>query len=356
MKRFMLYAALIASMLTGCGGDGGGSSSAAPAPPDPIDPAEYNIFSRPPANETANIIERDGNPDNPADDYVLIQRDASGIMFTYRDVDNRDVLGDADSMRSFHISTGTGSIPDDFNDAGNYLRAVEDSGPVVISNRATAAGLVNGVYETTNIMEVGGKKMGLEFADFGMWKTTSTFTGTINGVNADRTLMHDPENLTDEMRGSGREAYFTANAGTASYTGNAMGVVREVAAGGGDDAAGTGAEIYGTASLNLDLATRKANLDLNFANFYNFAFGNLALRSNGSFEDTDTSTLTKTVQANTTGIDFDGNVSPRNDFDVDGQFYGPASTSPTEATGTAEIEHYQGNGKRIDVDIAFGVK
>lgn len=357
MKKLLVYTIALSFLLTACGGGGGGGGGGArPEPAAAINAAEYAIFSAPPANVTGTTIERDGNANDPNDDYVLIQRDADGIKFTYRDVSNNKLLGNSLSMRSFHVDTGTGaSGHSDFVTAGNYLKAQKSE--TLNLNHTTSAGLVRGTFTSTDILEVGGKKLGLSYADFGMWKTKTEFHGTVNGVAVNQVLMHEPEDFTGKMSGTNNRAYFpVGGSGTASFSGNAIGVVR--AHKGGDDvAAPQGAEIYGQANLNVDLANRRASLDLNFANFYNFRFNGLEVERDGEFEDMDSSTmLISGGAANTTGINM--NKSGSASFEVDGKFYGPTRTDPSEAVGDAEIKQYTPNGDNrvVEVDIAFGVK
>lgn len=343
LTAFILGFSLLLTACVSSGGGGGGNA----APPAPVPTAEYDIFSVPPANETGTVIERDGNPNNPADDYLLIQRTADGIKFTYRDVANRDLLGDSLSMRSFEVYTGAGSQPSDFNSSGNYLRAEKTSAPVTTPD--------GGTFTSTEIIEVGGKTLGLQYADFGMWKTIINYNGS-GGVI---TRMNEPE-ILDDMENRAYRAAFTAGTGTESFTGNAMGVVRAHNSAYSDDvAAPLGAEVYGTASLDVNLTNLRATLDLLFPGFYDFSFTNLSVDRSGELDEIDRTTqLSVTNNGNATGINLNTVSGVTGGFDVDGQFYGPSRNNPTEAVGDVEIRQTAVNGVNnyVDVDIAFGVK
>lgn len=363
MKRTLLFVITLSLMLAGCNSSSGDSSNLAPAAALSAEmvAAEAMIFSASPANTTGNIIEKDGNVNDPMDDYVLVERDAEGISFTYRDVPNNDVLGNTLSMRQFHASTGAGFTPSDFGavvSAGsdnNFQRA--EITDVANLNHTVNGVAVNGTLSSSNIIEVGGKAVGLQYADFGMWKTISTFAGTKNGVDASRTLMHDPEDWTGKMGSHANRADFAVGAANATFTGKAMGVAR-VHNGVGDDPAGAVFdEIYGNAKLDVNVAGRSANLELDFDQYYTFTFNNLEMERGGEFEERDNA-ANLVISAKKAG--FNKNVdltgATLRDFDVEGQFYGPNSTSPVEAVGDADITMRDPMNQTIEIDMAFGVK
>lgn len=355
MKKAKLCILSVMGLLVGCGGSGGGGAEL--PPPAPIALHEYQIFSTPPSNVTGSTIEQDGNPDNPYDDYIYIRRDGNDIVFTYRDVNNLDLLGNQDSMRSFAVSTGDSLAASDFkkSQSDKYLRAEKNSSQIIKHN--APAGAVDGTFEVTEVIEVGGKMLGLDYADFGMWKTTTKFSGKIDGNDAPRSLMLEPELWNGKMQDKEHEAYFEeGRTGTVGFTGNAMGVAR--AHNGGDDAAAPlYTEVYGSATMDIDLSTRQASLLLEFDKFYNFQFNKLGLDQRGEIEEiSGVSTLDVTDTANNTVIKLEAG-QPR--FDVDMQLYGPTRTDPTEAVGEVEIEQLKsgtGDNRYIEIDIAFGMK
>ena len=363
MRKHILFATVVMSLLTiacngGGGGGGGGSAvgggggsvggtgggggsvsvNAAP-------PVEYSIFVAPETRRT-ETIETDGNINNPADDYVHIYRDAEGLVIQYRDVANRDLLSDSQTLRTVRFSTGAGASPNSFISAGEYLKATARTTDAVNSVSRNA----QGTLVTTDSLEVGGKKLGLSYADFGMWKTRSEFTGTTGGTPTTFATMNDPDKWTNGQ--DNKEAYFAAGlTGSAVYTGNAMGVVRAYSGYNSDVAAGKFHELYGSAAMTVNLAARTADLDLKFSDFYDFRFSNLGVADRDGDIDDDRATLTIQERNNNTGIHFAGTPG----FDVDGQFYGPDRTNPTEVVGEAEIRQMQG-GARVEADIVFGAK
>lgn len=346
MKKYVMCVLAATSLLsTACGG--GGSSGTAPTPVMSVPAAEYSIFVTPATNKSGQTIKQDGNANNPADDYVHISRDSEGLVFQYRDVENRGLLNDAQTMRTVKFATGSGTAASAFIPSGDYLKASATTTDTVNSVSRNAVGTL----VTTDTLEVGGKQLGLSYADFGMWKTKSAFTGALNGVNSNFETMNNPEEWTNGKKGN--EASFAAGgAGTATFTGNAMGVVREYA-GRDDDVATTKFhELYGTASMTVDLSSRKADLALKFNDFYDFRFSNLGVSGRDGEISDDGASLSVTEKANNSGIHFNGNPT---DFDVDGQFYGSSKSNPQEVVGDVEIGQIQG-GNSIQTNIVFGAK
>lgn len=353
-KHILCIAAVISFLASACGGGGGGgggggvSGATVTAAPQ----AEYAIFAAP-QSSINGTIERDGNINNPLDDYIHIYRDDEGLVYQYRDVANRGLLDDSQTLRTVRFATGNGNTANAFQMSGDYLKATAVTN-YNVSNAVYNGASHTGQFTVTDSLEYGGKQLGLSYADFGMWKTKGKFTGTIAGAGAAFESLNDPDKWTNGRDAS--EAYFAASGtGDATYSGNAMGVARTYTGYNSDVAAQQFHEFYGSADMKVNLQSRTASLDLKFDNFYNFSFTNLSVADRDGEIDDDRATLNITANGtNSSNVNFTTGSSSSG-FDVDGQFYGPSRTNPTEVVGEVEIRQSQG-GSRTEADIVFGAK
>jgi hypothetical protein len=209
------------------------------------------------------------------------------------------------------------------------------------------------VRHEANVVILNDNKNGvpLEYSNFGAWALYSHFDGTFTlpGKTVD---VHDI--YTNGVHYFGPDtgkpsdlAYADVSLTGATFTGKAMGepfAHDKMPAG----------FIFGDASLTISSATQ-ANLALSFPGYYNIAINDLTLNAGGPYGITGnvSDILVTDKGADAKGFGLGGIVSGGGAYPAVGNFYGPASNTPTEAVGKFKVESSTtGNG----IQGSWGVK
>ena len=269
-----------------------------------------------------------------------IKKTVDGLELTMQD----NTLG---KTRTVKMSNGH-SDASNFRDHGRYIVAEKTTDGGLLSNVTVAGlGVLNGSIRYEDEVYLGGKKLGLAYADFGIWQTEVDFRGTRDGHGyaEDWDLKAVPFITGD----AAHKQAFAAGTGTQVFTGRAIGTAYDDNNAVFDDRVD---DISGTARMTVDLSQLNASqLELMFHEFYNFTFSNLDVSSgtvnlNGNH----------TVNVTSNGVNDTHVVLPTGDHIYDtnlkAQFYGPAAHDPTEAVGTFHLDNGSGKG----IVGSFGVK
>lgn len=317
MKRSVLAAIVLACLsLCACGGGGGGGGGSG------LSDAE--VFAFVPAD--GEVI-RDGGG-------ISVTKTAGGLQLKV------DGSGGLDPV--FH-RTVSFSTARDFKEEGNYFTAQKTGAARQFKGEATEGyGDIRGQAAITDKIYLGGKKLGLEYSEFGIWQVSLGLNGKVDGheVNEELQVGAYTFHAGDDQHKRG----FNEVSGQASFTGRALGQAFDET-----PDVSTAVNVFGTAKLDMDLGAGGAtgSLALDFDNFYKFK---VSVSSDGDGELHETALTEVTANANTTGISLDTNTAGYASH-VRGQLYGPAGASATEGTGTFEFV----KGSK-GVYGAFGVK
>ncbi|MDR1124308.1 MAG: hypothetical protein LBL61_07015 [Elusimicrobiota bacterium] len=316
--------------------DGGGSADENDKTYDGILSIPINYSDGGPATNTFAVT-------NTTNESTNIQRDINGISFSSSYSHNH----------SHEINLRF--INDDFTEYSDYIEGIkQNSGTwnnLYASYDYYAPTIYNGNYTQEGRLRFYGNKMGLEYAEFGLWENTLSFNGT-------KTYSDYQGTHTDNVNGEISHGFGTfysingnagfvmnAQAGNVNFSGKAIGFAY-------DNNSGLKEEIYGTANVNVDLSNVTANLTLNFDNFYTISAPTLDILGSSFNNYSDIIYLSNDTN-NTTAITLDTNGSFIGE--IRGDFYGNNTYEPTEVAGT--IKHTQGysSGQKGFV-AAFGAK
>ena len=218
---------------------------------------------------------------------------------------------------------------------------------------------------------LGGKAVGLQHSDFGIWNTQRRIEGylvcSINGLSQEGWF----DSRTVAFRTSLDTSAFlpTGMTGTRIFTGSAVAVASNGMYGSSQLRTQT---VFGSAELTIDLsqvnmgASALNSLVLDFPYFYSFSFdvshrnGNVGISTGGTRNVGllgGGSVLSIENTGNRTNISFDGGSLSNWVGNVDGAFFGVPG-DPSEVVGTFNISNIGTNAehRRETLSGAFGVK
>jgi len=225
----------------------------------------------------------------------------------------------------------------DFNFASDFVAGNN----FIFASKSTAEG--SGSYNDTVVL--GGQKLGLEYADFGVWKSSYARYNS-NSVPEFVRNADVPFFVANTSRESARPA---ANQ---IFTGTAVGSAYDYTGGNNNVK-----DISGAATLNFNSSTNRMEMTLAFDNFYTFTFTpNITVGTNGSYGAGSYSSTSVAVSGNAggTGISFANGTYMAN---VVGQFYGASAGAPSETAGTFMLNSGASLGGSVKGIIgAFGAR
>jgi|GEM_PF-5060194 len=185
-----------------------------------------------------------------------------------------------------------------------------------------------------DMVVLGGKKLGLEYADFGVWKSSSATSAT-SVRNADVPFFIADNNMKSNMPTTNK-----------TFTGKAVGSAYDYTNGNNNVK-----DIAGLATLNFNSSTNRMEMTLAFDGFYTFTFTPNYSVANGSYGAGSYNSTSVAVSGNAggTGISFTSGTYMAN---VVGQFYGASQGAPSETAGTFMLN----SGSVKGIIGAFGAK
>lgn len=194
-------------------------------------------------------------------------------------------------------------------------------------------------YDQTDVLYLGGAKLGLKYSDFGVWQT---YGNLVSGVPGASQVLQDQRGVIIGV--SDLRTTPTANS---TFSGNAIGIAY-------DNSRNLQHSVKGSSTLQVD-AAGKANLALNFDGWYSFAVNGMTVAPNGIINDNRTSSITQTAPSG--GIAA-GQVSfGATNSAITSGFYGNNSdpTSKKEVVGIFDINNGASNyGSKAGVAGGFG--
>lgn len=219
----------------------------------------------------------------------------------------------------------------DFTSVGDYTKASSyiNSGNSIGGNK----------YDQTDVAYLGGAKLGLQYTDFGVWQTYGTLVSGIPGASP----------VLQDQRGIylGLNDLKTTPTNNSTFSGNAIGIAF-------DNSKNLQQVVQGSSTLTVDL-TGKANLTLNFDNWYSFTVNNMTI-TNGAISDNRTTSITQTgsVASAPDKVSFSATSSA-----ITAGFYGNNSdpTSKKEIAGAFDINNGASSYEsKVGVSGGFGAK
>ncbi len=219
-----------------------------------------------------------------------------------------------------------------------------------ILNKNVADFDIKKAYTVTDTVTLGGKSVNLYYADFGLWtiRGSSEYQGDKDLLKAKK-YEEDKDDVyfidtafysgLDEFKAGFKEDKSAPINTKTTFTGNTLAVAQK-----GD----TRKDLTGSASLVIDNRQARGDINLDFNNWYEFAFTDVDFSNIDGFSATDVDVRVKN------GLE-KGDILIISDEvkgSVEGQLYGPEVENPTEGVGAFNIK----SGDNVSVKGAFGVK
>ncbi|MDR1476623.1 MAG: hypothetical protein LBI17_00665, partial [Rickettsiales bacterium] len=305
----ILAAISISLSLAACGGGGGGGGG-------PSDNGRLRVVSE--TNVTSATLD--------AIESNVVKNVTAGSAVYPQDTNNNSITKNADNKSlDLSFNNGFSAVSMDITNPGTFKKVTLSDGTYFYVGRAEGtknnisfnSGALNtsGASTLKHELVLGGKSVGLQYSDFGVWRMDVVHNGDVtNGVGA---LVYDGLNLMQTPAmiaiGNSKTAGYALSGAPQTFTGAAVAVASN---GEYDIAAAKNATVYGTARLTITPTAGTGlssgnTLELNFANFYKFTFSNLQTKgvnlgaSSGEISTPLSNSLTITDTGNNTGIDFD---------------------------------------------------
>lgn len=352
MKKIIELMIIVAMLsLAGCGGSSSGDSGGGINVADSI---------------TVEVKELPSSPSTDPDYNTL--EDVS--MFSYMVPDGAFIIPESDAGYAKKTPTGISARVnhalsenlvterqlefDDFKDDGKtngyYLSSLESTR--TFDNTSLDGVTVSGTVTMVDTIYVGGKKLGLSYAEFGGWISSTNIQGKGSYLGLQLPINTSIQKMEGMWLGdASAEKGFDTTVGQAkTFRGNTIAVAYENNT---NTLASKNAVISGSATMTVNPADLAASsLALDFADFYTLTLNNLEIQAGGSIAAGALSSVSARAKAtNRTGIAL-GNALNINA--LDGQFYG--SAAPSEAVGAFKIGDTTDLGVERGISGAFGVK
>ncbi|MDR2947082.1 MAG: hypothetical protein LBV79_10095 [Candidatus Adiutrix sp.] len=320
MKKVLVLLSALA-LLTGCVSGGGGSGGSAGGGGGSAPPSDAIVWEPHPAPGGAG----QGAPLTVAGDVFSVGSASMSVPVAAGAASIAQIDKTADGLkinylseREIAFSVAAGDFKDNDN-LGDYIMAVKDS----TGRYATTPNII---YKARDAVYLGGKRLGLQHSDFGLWATNEYTRYDYQSSDEGGVL----QGGTGFAMGDASKAASFSGTGTQNFTGNTIAQVF----GGGSDMVH---HVTGTATMavNLaDLGNSNLAISLNHSMYNPFAAFTIpvAIDSNGAISATGNAVLTS---QGTTYKDLGGNFNA----DVDGQFYGTSPNVPTEAAGSYFLQN-----------------
>lgn len=342
---------LALGLLPACGGGGGGGGGGGPITPvaDLVPPA---------------IILEDGTPSPlPAGDDIIVGAGSGQIVFY--GVDSRNLQKtDLGIVVSDGVTfyNGTGGKASDFFAGDTFISAQKTTElPAVPTNTAYKRS------QNRHAIYLGGKVLGLEYADFGIWLAS----GHSQEIAVDGSLISETKKMPS---GAGfwtdTGAHTQAPVNGQNFAGTAI-AVASVAEASTPNEPYDSAMLSGTAELSISDpgSGLTGTLNLLFPGYHNFTLANIGIDGSGAMSGPTSDPVSGHVSGvwTTGGIGVTGTPSTENqNFSFDtvqgasgrlgGQFYGDGINVSREAAGYFGISGTsQGSTDIVRVNGAFGV-
>ena len=314
MKKSLLMFAMLG--LAACGGGGGGGSGGAKNNFPTVALRDGNLTAvSGSTNITSNGSDKLATTQQRQTNYGSSNQSGGNIPgYTVTQTSDRIIL-------NYNGVQTTMEFADDFKAGNKFIQAIKNSGT-----------------DTTDLVALGGKKLGLQYSDFGIWMHATNSATLANGSPRIDMI-----------------PFFIGNDANRATTGFNNTFAGTVVATAFDAIQGKSENVSGSASISFSVAsnTLTAITTLNFDDFYKFVFTkDSTIDANGKFASSNGSTpVTVTNNGNATGINFS---TGSHMVYMNGQFYGAGGTAQ-EAVGTFSITN-NGIPATKGVVGAFGVK
>lgn len=321
----LLLFVLVLVLLPACGGGGGGGGGAgggfAPPPALSLDDGPL-----PPIEGFDNIAVSQANKEIVFKSSPTIRKTDDGILVVL--------------YNGIEFFTGDGAYASEFFEGANFI-----TGQKLLDSVRTEYPDPEGSYSIAQYryaIFLGGKKLTLEYADFGIW------------LEARHYLYSSPDDYIDSSGivtfgtfWTNTDGHWRPPAADQEFEGTAVAAVK-------NHDTNDAAFFSGTAQLKVTspAGALRGELDLTFDKYYNFKLSNIQINDAGFMPEYPTPSVQITGGGNNLGKpEFDFDTGQSIGGDITGRFYGPEGGNASEAVGTFGI--YNGF---VNVYGAFGVK
>lgn len=232
---------------------------------------------------------------------------------------------------------------------------------VILKNKITSFDVYK-QKEIVDTVKLGGRALGLSYSDFGIWKIKGGFHFIGN-----KDLITKAKEWGEDLDDKSYEDYYTFTNGIDKYkqgfdtakatvgaktkfTGTTMAVATLT------DSSNKKKhkEFNGTASMTVDNASGKAEVGLEYKNWYNFKFKEIDVKNSNGFS----SNVAPEINGTSADSEFKFNNLTGQTGEIKGKMYGLEAGKPEEAVGSFKVNSAPADPayNNLTVNGVFGVK